>query len=245
MSKEPAALIRDLRKTFQAMACPEHAAGAQRYMKSTMPCYGIRAQPLRKACKEVFARHPLESFEAWRDAVLTLYRGARRREERYAAIELTGLKAYANCRTMKALPIYEELIVTGAWWDLVDGVAGHRLGELLRRYPAQMKKRMLGWSRAKDMWKRRSAIICQLGFKQDTDLELLYACIEPSLDSDEFFLRKAIGWALRQYAWTDPDEIVRYVRENEDRLSGLSRREALKNVGKHRGSGTQGPAPRG
>ena len=106
---------------------------------------------------------------------------------------------------MKALPIYQELIVTGAWWDLVDGVASHRLGELLRRYPEQMKKKMLRWSRDKDMWKRRSAIICQLGFKQDTDLELLYACIEPSIDSEEFFLRKAIGWALRQYAWTDPD----------------------------------------
>jgi hypothetical protein len=92
MKKEPAALIRDLRRTFKAMACPEHAAAAQRYMKSEMPHYGIRAQPLRKACKEVFERHPLESFEAWRDAVLALYRGAKHREERYAAIELTGLK---------------------------------------------------------------------------------------------------------------------------------------------------------
>ena len=97
-----------------------------------------------------------------------------------------------------------------------------------------MKTRMLRWSRARDMWKRRSAIVCQLGFEEDTDLDLLYACIEPPLDSDEFFLRKAIGWALRQYAWTDPDEIVRYVREHEDRLAGLSRRDALKNVGKRR-----------
>ena len=80
------------------------------------------------------------------------------------------------------------------------------------------------------MWKRRTSIICQLGFKRDTDLDLLYACIRPSLGSKEFFLRKAIGWALRQYAWTDPSEIQRYVREHEDRLSLLSRREALKNV---------------
>jgi 3-methyladenine DNA glycosylase AlkD len=93
---------------------------------------------------------------------------------------------------------------------------------------------MLRWSRDKDIWKRRSSIICQLGFKQDTDLDLLYACIEPSLDSDEFFLRKAIGWALRQYAWTDPDEVIRYVNAHEGSLSGLSKREALKNVGKGR-----------
>ena len=80
------------------------------------------------------------------------------------------------------------------------------------------------------MWKRRTAILSQLTFKKDTDLKLLYDCIEPSIESKEFFLRKAIGWALRQYAWTDPKEIQRYVRVNETRLSPLSRREALKNL---------------
>jgi 3-methyladenine DNA glycosylase AlkD len=90
---------------------------------------------------------------------------------------------------------------------------------------------MLAWSRCDDLWKRRSAILCQLTFKKDTDLDLLYATIEPALDSKEFFLRKAIGWALRQYAWTDPKEIRMYVREQERALSPLSKREALKNVG--------------
>jgi 3-methyladenine DNA glycosylase AlkD len=80
------------------------------------------------------------------------------------------------------------------------------------------------------LWKRRTAIICQLGFKAETDLELLYACIEPSLGSREFFLQKAIGWALRQYAWTDRAEIKTYVRLNRTRLSALSCREALKNI---------------
>ena len=83
-----------------------------------------------------------------------------------------------------------------------------------------------------NLWKRRTSIICQNTFKAETDLALLYACIEPSLASREFFLRKAIGWALRQYAWTDPDEVVRYVAAHEHELSGLSKREALKNVGR-------------
>jgi len=95
-----------------------------------------------------------------------------------------------------------------------------------------MKKKMRTWSKSKDMWKRRSAIICQLTFKEDTDLGLLYDCIRPSLDSKEFFLQKAIGWALRQYAWTSPKEVIRYVRAYEDELSNLSKREALKNVTK-------------
>ncbi len=76
----------------------------------------------------------------------------------------------------------------------------------------------------------RTSLICQLTFKEKTDLALLYACIEPSLGSKEFFLRKAIGWALRQHAWTDPKEVARYVKANESRLSPLSRREALKNI---------------
>jgi 3-methyladenine DNA glycosylase AlkD len=127
--------------------------------------------------------------------------------------------------------MYEEMIVTGAWWDHVDPIASHDIGALLRRHPKPMRKTLLAWSRGDDMWKRRSAIIAQLGFKAETDLELLYACIEPSLASSEFFLRKAIGWALRQHAWTDAREVQRYVKANASRLSPLSKREALKNVG--------------
>ena len=125
--------------------------------------------------------------------------------------------------------MYEEMIVTGAWWDYVDHIAGRRIGLLLRNHPAPMSRLMRRWSRSDDMWKRRTSIICQLGFKERTDLALLYDCIEPNLDDREFFIRKAIGWALRQHAWTDPKEVQRYVRAHEDQLSGLSRREALKN----------------
>jgi 3-methyladenine DNA glycosylase AlkD len=224
------ALITDIRKTLAACADAKRAPAMQAYMKSAMPYHGISAVPMRKACKQVFARHPLPSFAAWRDAVLGLWRGATHREQRYAAIELAGARAYREHRTLAALPVFEEMIESGAWWDLVDGIATHLIGDLLREHPAQMKRTLLRWARGKDLWKARSAILSQIGFKHDTDLAFLYACIEPSLGSDEFFLRKAIGWALRQYAWTDPDEVVRYVREHHDRLSGLSRREALKNV---------------
>ena len=122
-----------------------------------------------------------------------------------------------------------EYIAATAEW--ADAIAGQRLWAILQNEGGEMKRVMLGWSTDADMWKRRSAILCQLRAKGSTDLAFLYACIEPSLDSKEFFLRKAIGWALRQYAWTDPVEVRRYVAEHADRLSGLSRREALKNVG--------------
>jgi 3-methyladenine DNA glycosylase AlkD len=226
-----ATLGRDLRKALAAVAEPERAAPMQAYAKSSMPYLGVTAVPLRKVCREVFAEIDLPNAAAWRRAVLALWRGARFREERYCAIELTGVKRFDRFQDMAALPMYEEMIVSGAWWDLVDGIAGHRLGKLLRRFPREMRKEMRTWSRSDDLWKRRSAILCQLTFKKTTDLELLYATIEPALASKEFFLRKAIGWALRQYAWTDPKEVRRYVREHEQELSPLSKREALKNVG--------------
>lgn len=227
-----AALVRALRRELRAHADPARAAGAQAYMKSEMPYYGLDAKTLRAVCKQVFAAHPLASFDEWRRTVLTLWHEATRREERYAAIELAGARAYRAHQTLDTLPLYEELIVDGAWWDLVDGVATHRIGDLLRAYPREMKKLLLAWSKCDDIWKRRTAILAQVRFKSATDTRFLYACIEPSLARKEFWLRKAIGWALRSYAWHDPREVARYVKENEARLSGLSKREALKNVGR-------------
>ena len=223
-------LVRAARKALREVADPAKAPIMQAYMKSAMPYLGIQATPLRKVARAVFSAHKIESFPEWRDAVLELWRGARYREERYIAIELAGYPSYRKFRTLDALPMYEEMITTGAWWDYVDSIASHRLGELLRLYPEEMRKVLRKWAKSGDMWKRRSAILAQLGFKADTDLTLLYDCIRPSIGEKEFFLRKAIGWALRQFAKTDAKEVARYVAEHGAQLSPLSRREALKNV---------------
>ncbi len=223
-------LLTDLRKALREVADPGKAGAMQAYMKSVMPYHGVPTPLLRKVCKEVFAGVPLETATGWQALVLGLWRNAGFREERYAALQLAGDRRARAFQTPATMKMYEELIVTGAWWDFVDDVASHRIGPILRDYPAPMRRKMLAWSKCADLWKRRTSIICQLGSKEATDLELLYACIEPSLESREFFLQKAIGWALRQYAWTDPAEIKRYVRLNGARLSPLSRREAMKNL---------------
>jgi 3-methyladenine DNA glycosylase AlkD len=227
----PQTLPLTLRKALSTAADPGRAEAMRAYMKSAMPFLGVSAPALRRVCREVFAGLDVPTASAWRRTALSLWRGARFREERHAAIELTGVRRFRPFQDRRALPMYEEMVTTGAWWDYVDVIASHRLGPLLRAFPREMRREMLAWSRDDDVWRRRSAILCQLTFKKDTDLDLLYATIEPSLGSKEFFLRKAIGWALRQYAWTDPAEVRRYVRRNEARLSSLSRREALKNVG--------------
>jgi len=230
MTRSASSLLRALKKSLRAAADPAKAPAMQAYMKSSMPYLGVQAPQLRQAIRAVFAAHPVESFEEWRDAVMELWREARYREERYAAIELAGYTPYRLFRSLEALPMYEEMIVSGAWWDFVDTIATHQLGELLRRHPFEMPAILRQWAVCADMWKRRSAILAQLNFKSDTDLKLLYDCIRPSLGASEFFLRKGIGWALRQYARTDPAEVVRFVRRNEARLSPLSKREALKHV---------------
>lgn len=227
---KPSALLLRTRRELKKLGNARRAAGAQAYMKSVMPYHGVSTPILRAACKKIFAGIDLSSEAVWRSEVLALWRGAKYREERYVAIGLAGHELAKPFQTPAAMPLYEEIVVTGAWWDYVDSVASQRVGLILRDYPALMKRKMLAWSKSNNMWKRRTSIICQLGFKEDTGLALLYACIEPSIDSKEFFLRKAIGWALRQYAWTDPAEVKRYTKKNSQRLSGLSYREALKNV---------------
>jgi 3-methyladenine DNA glycosylase AlkD len=223
-------LLALLRTELARAGDPKKTAAMQAYMKSTMPYWGVQTLMQRAIASSLFAAHRLETAAEWRAACLKIWRAAEYREERYAAIDLTGFKYYRDWQTLETLPMYEEMIVTGAWWDYVDQIASTRLGPLLRLYPAQMRKKMLQWSRSRNLWKRRSAILCQLSFQAETDLDLLYAVIEPSLASKEFFLQKAIGWALRQYAWTDPREVRRYVRANAARLSVLSKREALKNI---------------
>jgi 3-methyladenine DNA glycosylase AlkD len=227
----PASLATRLRAALRRAADPAKAPAMQAYMKSSMPFLGVGAPERRALFRQTFDSVDFETAAAWRREVLTLWRGARWREERYGAVALTGVGRFDRFQDPGALPMYEEMISTGAWWDYVDEIAAHRLGPLLRRFPREMRRAMLAWSRGEDLWKRRSAILCQLTFKQETDLDLLYACIEPSLDSHEFFLRKAIGWALRQHAWTDPREVRSYVHRQQGRLSPLSTREALRNVG--------------
>ena len=200
------------------------------YMKSALPFYGVQKPARRAAFTEVFAAHPLAGFEEWRATVLALWDEARFREERYGAIALTGDRRNAAHQTPDALPLYERLIVTGAWWDFVDELATRRVGPILRAYFDEVRPVVLTWSRSDDRWLRRTSIICQIGSKHETDFELLHACIEPSLGERDFFLRKAIGWALREHAKTDPGGVARYVDARRAELSPLSRREALRRL---------------
>ena len=181
-------------------------------MKSAMPFHGVPAPQVRAFCKEIFSSIAFEEREAWERAVRGIWDGAKFREERYCAVALTGVRAARAFQTPEAMPLYERLVVEGAWWDLVDEIATNRVGPILRAHPKVMKPMMLRWAKDANMWKARTAILSQCRSRAETDVELLYACIEPSIESKEFFLRKAIGWALRDYARVDMNEVKRFVK---------------------------------
>ncbi|TDQ52150.1 DNA alkylation repair protein [Actinorugispora endophytica] len=223
-------LIAAVRDRLRRFADPGKADSMRRYMKSVMPFHGVQAGPRRRVFAEVFAANPIEDQETWEDTVRTLWRVASHREERYAAVELTGHRLYTAFQTPATAALYEDLITAGAWWDYVDPLAVNRVGPLLRAHPTELRPLVSGWALAGDLWLRRSAILCQVGAGAETDADLLLGSIEPNLRHPDFFVRKAIGWALREYARTDPGSVLKFVDEHESRISALSRREALRNL---------------
>jgi 3-methyladenine DNA glycosylase AlkD len=201
---------------------PVRAEGQQAYMKSAMPFLGLRLPDVRTLTKPLIADadaaelHDL-ARELWDDAV--------HREERYAALFALSGKALRGDPVL--VPLIEHMIATGQWWDYTDDLA-HRVAALHDAHPAATADLVRGWSVDADFWMRRSAIISQLGRRDRLDRDLLAEVIAPNLADREFFVRKAIGWALREYARVDPDWVRGYAATHE--LSPLSRREALKHL---------------
>jgi 3-methyladenine DNA glycosylase AlkD len=219
-------LVPAVRAALRSAGDPERARGMQAYLKTTEPCLGVRLPEVRRLTMAAATAYPPTTVDELTKAAAELWRGAAHREERYAAVALTGLPLARGQLTL--LPLYEEMITTGAWWDLVDGVQP-RVRDLLLTHPDLMRPVLRDWARSPDRWLRRSAVIAQLGARDRTDTALLTDVIEANAADTEFFVRKAIGWALRDLAKTDPAWVRRFLAEHD--LSPLSRREAAKHLG--------------
>lgn len=222
-------LVAAVRAGLAAAADPVRAEEMRRYMKSEMPMLGV-PKPARAALAgALFREHVFTERPEWIAAVLRLWRGAEHREERYLALDLIGDRRYARWQAPDLLPVYEELVVTGAWWDFVDEIATRRVNDLLLAHRPDITPAMRAWATDADRWKRRTSVLCQLHHKADTDLALLAHAVDANTADPDFFLRKAIGWALRQHARTDPAWVRDFVAARPA-LSPLSRREALKHL---------------
>ena len=226
-------MIEALCITFAAHADAKRARAMQAYMKSAMPFRGIAAPLRRRLTAALVKAHPATNTAALAHTMLTLWRRARFREERYAAMELARVGPHARLLGVELLPVYEEMITSGAWWDYCDDISGHALARLLEHHPRRMKSQLRRWARGNDLWLRRAAMLCQRRLAPEmVDAKLLYDTILPSIGSrrfaGEFFIRKGIGWALRERSYAAPDEVAAFCREYAAQLSPLTQREALK-----------------
>lgn len=220
-----------LRAALAAHADPDRAADQQRYMKSAMPYRGLTMPLVRSTVRERLAGVGWEERADWEDTLLALWDEAAFREERYAGLALARHRSARAFQDPDAIPLYRHLVVTGAWWDLVDETATHLVGDVLLAHRADVTPVVRAWARDDDLWLRRTAVLCQIRHREATDTDLLREVVEANLDAPSFWLRKAIGWALRSHARTDPEWVRAEVAAAGERMSGLSRREALKHLG--------------
>lgn len=234
MSADPA-LVDAVRSALAGAGDPERARQQQAYMKSAMPFRGLSAPELRLLLRSVLAEHRLPDPGTWRDTARALWDGAGHREEWYAAIALLRHRHYRDWVDPDLLPLLHHLVTTGAWWDVVDEVASHLVGGVLAGHRTAVTPVVRRWASAVDsMWVRRTAILSQLRHRGATDTGLLADAIDANLVDttygSEFFVRKAIGWALREHSRSDAAWVRAYVAARAERLSPLSRREALRLV---------------
>jgi len=229
MNDLAASYLEPLLHRLEAEANPEEAGPMARYMRDQFPFYGIKTPQRRLLVREFVAEHGLPAPDLLEAVVWRLWQRPQR-ECQYIAV---GLLEKTSKRLSKpVINLVEQLIVTKSWWDTVDSLAGGLAGDQLRRFPEKRPIILPRWRTSDNIWLRRSAILFQLGYKAETDADLLLAIIEENRQSSEFFIQKAIGWALREYSKTDADLVVDFVERTD--LAPLSRREALKWLQKKR-----------
>jgi len=215
--------LKELEKRFQEHRDSENAVQMEAYMRNQFRFLGIKA-PLRKnLLKPFLLQSNRPSVDDLKTVVMALWENPYR-EFQFSAIELTS--KYNNVLDKNSFALFEYMITTKSWWDTVDFIAANLVGNLVKKYPDQGMKQINKWRKSQNLWLVRTSIIFQLKYKSDVNELFLFSIIVENLDHPDFFIRKAIGWALRQYAKFNPKSVLEFVNDHE--LSGLSKREALK-----------------
>jgi len=214
-----------LKTLFEQSANPAQAGPMKKYMRDQFEYLGIKTPENAALQKAFFAEHGLPPLSDL-DTILCDLWSLPQREFQYVAVGLLG-------RINKQIPAgfiktIEYLLVTKSWWDTVDSIAGGTVGIHFQRFPQVREKYLARWRLSDNFWLRRTAILFQLNYKEETDFDLLCEIIRENLGSKEFFINKAIGWSLRQYARMDPKAVKKFVKSTP--LHPLSRREAMKHL---------------
>lgn len=226
MSDFAAVLMDRLSGAFQAARDPVRAVGAAAYMRDQFPFLGLTSAVRRARAKAALTGLPQPSGADLRAVALACWS---REEREFQQFACDYLIAHVRIPGPAFLDTVAELITTKSWWDTVDPLATHVVAGLVRRHPVLIT-RMDEWSTAGDMWLIRTAILHQLHYRAETDTGRLFGYCARQADHPDFFVRKAIGWALRHYARTDPDAVRAFLTTHAGRLSPLSLREAAKHL---------------
>jgi 3-methyladenine DNA glycosylase AlkD len=217
------AYTRELKELFLRHANPKNAGPMKRYMRDQFEYVGLKHPEFTVLLRRHIGAHGLPTLDQL-DGILRDLWALPQREFQYAALSLLARsEAQLPAAFIRTL---EYLIVTKSWWDTVDTVGAGTVGVHFRRYPKVRDRTLARWRKSKDFWLRRACILFQLNYKGDTDFRLMQAIILENLGSTEFFINKAIGWALRQYTRVNPQAVRKFVRQTP--LHPLSAREALK-----------------
>lgn len=214
-----------LKTLFEKNANPAQAAPMKKYMRDQFEYLGIKTPQNVALQKEFFAKHGYPALSEL-DTILRDLWSLPEREFQYVAVGLLG--RFSKEIPAKFIKTIEYLIVTKSWWDTVDSISGGTVGVHFQRFPDVREKYLAKWRASEDFWLRRTSILFQLNYKKETDFDLLCEIIRENLDSKEFFINKAIGWSLRQYARIDPKAVTKFVKSTP--LHPLSRREAMKHL---------------
>lgn len=198
----------------------------QAYMKTDQPFYGVQSKLRRQIFRDAIKKYPVTSRETWETLILELWNGTQR-EEMYQALEVA--ERYKKYHDESAWNLFEKLLRSATNWDTVDWLASNLIGKLVYKY-RHFEKELWKWSKDDNFWVRRASLLSHLKHKEKTNIKLLSQTILKLAHEKEFFIRKAIGWVLRQYSYTDPIWVSQFVERYENKLSGLSKREALKAI---------------
>ena len=219
----PKEYISGLSTSFQACANEKDRPYMISYMKGRYDYFGVKSTPRREAVKDFIAIHGLSSPEDWKLYCKEAWE-AEQRELQYFSMEYCA--KYKKHWSKTDMDFFEYLITTKSWWDTVDFIASNIVGVYMQKFPEEIRPVMDRWKLSENMWLNRTALIFQLKYGKRTDFELMKEVIHLHKHSSEFFIQKAIGWALRQYAKFEPDLVRDFVANTE--LKPLSRREAMK-----------------
>jgi 3-methyladenine DNA glycosylase AlkD len=218
-------ILTKLSKAFRQHADKDKSIQMAAYMKNLFPFYGIQ-KPIRDSISKPFLLELLALDKPDISYICTWLWEQEEREYQYFCIEI--LLKLRKKQDKKWIKIYEWLLLNKSWWDSVDHIAGNIIGDYFIQFPEQRDKYIKKWRNSNNIWLIRTTIIFQLKYKNNTDIDLLSDIISQHAGSNEFFIQKAIGWALRNYSYTDAKK-VKMITE-EINLKPLSKREALKRV---------------